>query len=293
MRTVYDLPPSGAPAPACPDPTASGELGPDAFARVARLVEQRAGIRTPDSRRIMLETNLRRRQRAAGFPTLDAYLTHVFDQGGLAAEAVHLIDAATVNKTDFFREPRHFDILAHEVLPALRAAGVDHLRAWSAACSTGLEPYSIAMVLEDALERGAGPQYEVLATDICTHALAAAQHGVYDAVLAEPIPQALRRKYVMVANDGAPIIRVAPALRARTAFARLNLMDPVYPIGAPVHVIFCRNVLIYFDHATQARVLRRLAERLAPGGYLFIGHSETMAGGDLKLERIDHTVFRR
>ncbi len=279
--------------PFADDPSASDLLDADAFARIAHFVEARAGIRTPPSRRIMLETNLRRRRIAAGFRSLADYLAFVLEGGGLATEAVELIDAATVNKTDFFREPRHFDLMSQQLLPDLIGAGVRRIRAWSAACSTGPEPYSMAMVLQAAADHTPGLDYHVLGTDICTRVLAVAQQGIFDAALTDTAPADIRRRYVRVSTDGRPLVRIAPEVRAKMAFARLNLMDPVYPVGEPLHLIFCRNVLIYFDHATQARVLRRLSDRLAPGGYLVIGHSESMAGTGLHLERIDHTVFRK
>ncbi|WP_374345480.1 protein-glutamate O-methyltransferase CheR [Phenylobacterium sp.] len=279
--------------PFAEDPSASDLQDADAFARIAQFVEARAGIRTPPSRRIMLETNLRRRRITAGFKSLEDYLAFVLEGGGLATEAVELIDAATVNKTDFFREPRHFELMSQQMLPSLLEAGVRKIRAWSAACSTGPEPYSIAMMLQAAADRTPGLDYHVLGTDICSRVLAVAQQGIFEAPLTQTIPADIRRRYVRVSTDGRPLVRIAPELRAKMAFARLNLMDPVYPVGDPIHLIFCRNVLIYFDHAIQARVLRRLADRLAPGGYLVVGHSESMAGADLALERIDHTVFRK
>jgi chemotaxis protein methyltransferase CheR len=294
MVAFDDFPQPGWPAPSLIDTAHMADiLGPEAFARVAAYVEQLTGIRTPDSRRLMLETKLRRRRIAAGFPSLDAYLTHVFTAGGLAEESAALIDAATVNKTDFFREPRHFDILAQDVIPNLQRQGVRRIRAWSAACSTGPEPYSMAMVLADAARRTPDLDYVVLGTDICTHVLETARRAIFDAALVEPVPPDLRRRYVRVAVNGEPVVRISPKLRARTAFARMNLMEPLNPLGEPAHIIFCRNVLIYFDAATQAEVLSRLAAQLAPGGYLFVGHSESMAGAHLDLERIDHTVFRK
>ena len=268
-------------------------LAPGALARIVQFVEQHAGIRTPPSRRLMLETKLRRRRMTAGFQSLDAYLDYVFNQGGLAQESAVLIDAATVNKTDFFREPRHFELLADEVIPRLRREGVRHIRAWSAACSTGPEPYSIAMVLEDAASRTQDFDYVVAGTDTCTHVLETARQGIFDAALVDPVPPDLRRRFVRVAADGGPRVRITPRLRAKVAFAWINLMQPGNPLGEPAHVIFCRNVLIYFEPEVQARVLRELTARLAPGGYLFIGHSESMAGTGLELERIDHTVLRK
>ncbi len=273
--------------------SSSDEISRRNFERLSRFIYEYSGIKMPPSKRTMLVGRLRKRLRATGHATFDDYCDHLFE-GGLESELVHLINVVTTNKTDFFREPRHFEVLEEKVLPALAADGLTHLRAWSAACSTGAEPYTLAMVLEEFAGRTPGFDYSILATDLSTVVLEAARMGVYGEEMVEPVPEPLRRKYVMQARDRARRdVRISPQLRSKVAFARLNLMDSSYPVGEPMDLIFCRNVLIYFDKPTQAAVLQRLCERLRPGGYLFLGHSESITGLDLPLVATANTLFRR
>ena len=158
------------------------------FARVSAFIADTAGIKMPDSKRSMLEGRLRRRVRATGLATLAAYCAHVFDGNHLTEEAVHLVNAVTTNKTDFFREPRHFDYLRDTVLPGFVAAGTRSIRAWSAACSTGAEPYTLAMMLDDCAATAGGPAFGILATDIDTDVLETARKGIYPAAMLGPAP---------------------------------------------------------------------------------------------------------
>lgn len=264
------------------------------FDALARYIYEYSGIKMPVTKMTMLEGRLRRRLRATGIATLDGYCHYLFRQNGLEAESVYLIDAVTTNKTDFFREPKHFDYLQQVALPEMLADGHRRLRLWSSACSTGAEPYTIAMVLQDFVEGTGEIDYRILATDLSTDVLQAARRGVYPEDMIIPVPAELRRKYVMSARDKARgDMRIHPHLRSKVGFARLNLMDSLYPVGDPMHVIFCRNVLIYFDKPTQANVLSRLCDCLAPGGYLFIGHSESITGFDLPVRQVANTIFKK
>jgi chemotaxis protein methyltransferase CheR len=274
-------------------PGGPDHLSPRNFARLARYIYDTAGIKMPESKLTMLEGRLRRRVRALQLPHIDAYCEHVFRGDNLEAESVHLINAVTTNKTDFYREPAHFDYLRRTVLPGFQRAGLRRIRAWSAACSTGPEAYTLAMEL-DAFAAKGGPGYGILATDLDTEVLATARHGIYPAELVDPVPPPMLRDYVLVARDRTRgDVRIAPQLRSAIGFARLNLMDATYPVGDPMHLIFCRNVLIYFDKPTQRQVVSRLVDRLAPEGYLFLGHSESIAGFELPLTQVANTVFRR
>lgn len=282
-----------APQPADRADPPGGRLSRRNFDRLAAFVTEYSGIRLPESKLTMVEGRLRRRLRATGLASFDAYCDHVFASGRLSGETLHLIDAVTTNKTDFFREAGHFTFLRETGLPALAAAGVRRLRAWSAACSTGAEPYSLAMVLEADFQ-APDRSWSILATDLSRNVLEVARHGIYPADQLAPVPSDLRRRFLLAAADpGRREMRVHPRLRARVAFGRMNLMDARYDVGEAMHVIFCRNVLIYFDRDTQARVLTRLCEVLAPGGYLFIGHAESIAGLDLPLRAVGNTAFRR
>jgi chemotaxis protein methyltransferase CheR len=275
-----------------------GQLGRAEFQRLAAFVENYSGIKMPPSKLTMMEGRLRRRVRATGRRSYAEYCAYVFDQGGMAAESVHLIDAVTTNKTDFFREPDHFRLLTDHVLPELaaapRATPRTPLKLWSAACSIGAEPYTLAMVLADYAQRRRLRPAVILATDLCTEALATAVSGIYPEPMAEPIPPELRRRYVMRAkNPERAEVRIVPELRAMVRFARLNFMDASYPVDRDMDIIFCRNILIYFEKQVQEAVLGKLCEHLRPGGYLFLGHSETITRFALPLDPVGPTMFRR
>lgn len=266
------------------------------FEALSKFIYSYSGIKMPLSKSTMLEGRLRRRLRVTGIPTFDDYCDYLFNQGGIEREAIYLIDVVTTNKTDFFREPKHFDYMRDVALgDILRQFSERRLRIWSSACSTGAEPYTLAMVMSDFLQSKAPDRdYFILATDLSTDVLQKAQKGIYSSDMMAPVPSEMMRRYVMQAtNAHRQEMRVSPMLRQKVGFARMNLMDAKYPIGDPMHIIFCRNVLIYFDKQTQSQVLTRLCNNLAPGGYLFIGHSETVSGFDLPIRQVANTIFKR
>lgn len=272
----------------------SDQLSAKNFRRLSAFVNSYSGIKMPPGKQTMLEGRLRRRLRSTGFETLDEYCTYLFDDGGLEIEAVALIDAVTTNKTDFFREPKHFDYLKRQVLPAFMRAGRTSLRLWSAACSVGAEPYTIAMVLADFAGDFGPLNYFILATDLSTDVLTAARKGIYPASMLAPVPSTFKQRFVNGSSDPkSGLMRISPALRSKVGFARMNFMDDAYPVGEPMDAIFCRNVLIYFDKPTQAKVLGRLCDCLAPGGYLFIGHSESITGINLPVRTVANTIFQK
>lgn len=270
------------------------QLSPANFKRLAEFIHGYSGIKMPTSKRTMLEGRLRRRVRAVGAGSLDDYCRQIFAGTADHAEVVHLIDAVTTNKTDFFREPSHFDFLVRTALPELLETGRRRIKAWSAACSIGAEAYTLAMVLEEFCAANRGWDYSILGTDLCTQVIGQAVAGRYPEAMIAPVSPRLRQRYVMRGREqAAGEVRIAPRLRAKLAFGRLNLMDEAYPVERDMDLIFCRNILIYFDKPTQAGVLSRLCEHLRPGGYLFLGHSESLVGIDLPVEQIASTVFRR
>jgi chemotaxis protein methyltransferase CheR len=275
-------------------PSFDDRLSKRNFEDLSRYIYDYSGIKMPITKITMLEGRLRRRLRATGIGTLDAYCEYLFKQNGLATESTYLIDAVTTNKTDFFREPKHFEYVEQVVLPEMLAAGHKKLRVWSSACSTGAEPYTMAMVLQEFASANREVDYRILATDLSTDVLQAAQRGVYPRDMVAPVPKSIQQKYVMVARErGRTDVRISARLRSKVGFARLNLMDDSYPVGDPMHMIFCRNVLIYFDKVTQAKVLTRLCDCLMPGGYLFVGHSESVTGIPLPVKQVANTVFRK
>lgn len=266
------------------------------YERLGRFIQGYSGIKMPPNKITMLEGRLRRRLRATGYSSFADYCRYLFDEDGLEQEAIHLIDAVTTNKTEFFREPDHFRLLQQQILPDLMAKkrGTTPLKFWSAAASTGAEAYTLAMILTEARETWSQLRTSILATDICTEVLESAVLGIYPENMAVQIPTEFRRRYVMQAKDRrSGAVRLVPELRSQVQFARLNLMDDAYPVDKEQDVIFCRNILIYFDKETQFAVLTRLCDHLRIGGYLFMGHSETLAGFNLPLKLVGPTVFQR
>ena len=251
-------------------------------------------IKMPPNKRTMLEGRLRRRMRIFGHANLNDYCRFLFEDGGLETETVHLIDVVTTNKTEFFREPSHFDFLEATGLPALAQGRRKPIRIWSAAASIGAEAYTLAMVLDDFLAYRSCFDYTILATDICTDVLEKGVAGRYPEAMIEPVSMARRRQYLMQSKErSAGEVRIRPQLRSKVAFGRLNLMDETYPVDRDIDIIFCRNILIYFDKPTQAKVLSRLCDHLVPGGYLFLGHSESIVGLDLPIRQVANTVFQK
>jgi chemotaxis protein methyltransferase CheR len=271
------------------------ELSNANFDRLRALVYDESGINLGADKKTMMEIRLQRRLRSLDLSSLDQYCDHVFQPAGKASELIHLIDAITTNKTDFFREPDHFDYLSAKALPDLRARlGGRKCPIWSAGCSTGEEPYTLAIVLSEYVERNPGFRFSVLATDICTSVLAKAEAGIFKSETVLPVAERLRRKYFMRSRDpGSDLLRVAPELRALIEFRRLNFMDADFGLPEAPEIIFCRNVIIYFDRQTQVRLLQKLTRRLAAGGYFFAGHSESFQGMDLPLVPVAPAIYRK
>ncbi len=266
------------------------------FGRIASLVEGEAGIKLPPGKRLMVEGRLRKRMRALRLPSFAAYCDMLFRHGGLERELTYLINAVTTNKTDFFREPEHFDFLVEEMVPTLlqrRAERAPLLKVWSAAASTGAEAYTLAMVLRELMLERSDFRFAILGTDISTAVLAQGCRAVYGAEMIAPVPPALQDRYVMHARKpGARReVRIAPELRRHVRFEHLNLMDQSYPFDRDVDVIFLRNVLIYFEKRDQEAVVTRLVGHLRPGGYLVLGHSESMIGTSLAVRQVAPAVF--
>lgn len=268
------------------------------FRKFSAFTEAELGIKMPPTKKTMLQCRLGKRMRALGIDTLEEYYDHVFEsEEGKEHELEHMIDVITTNKTEFFREPSHFDYLFQTVLPEINAsfkAPPKKIKLWSSACSSGEEPYTLAMVLSEFIQAYPGVDYSILGTDICTKVLKKAVNAVYPADSIVPISQQLRKKYLLRGkgkNDG--VVRIVPELRNRVRFARLNLMSDDFGIREQMDVIFCRNVIIYFDRPTQEKLLNQLCLHLRPDGYLFMGHSETLHGLRLPLVPVGPTIYRR
>ncbi len=278
-------------------PESYDHLADKHFSAIAKVIETRVGIKLPQTKRTMVEGRLRKRVRALRLAGLQAYGVHLFDRGGLDDELIHLIDCVTTNKTDFFREPSHFEFLRDVAVPQLtqRHGGrPPQLKIWSAASSTGAEAYTAAMVLQDLVAAGKVARFSILGTDISTEVLKEARSAIYPRAFVAPVPSLMQQRYLMQSRDpNEGTVRVTPDLRRNVHFERLNLMDEAYPFDRDVDVILCRNVLIYFDKPTQQAVLSRLASHLRPGGYLMLGHSESMAGNGIpQLRSVVPTVYQ-
>lgn len=272
-------------------------LSHESFERFARFITGELGIKMSDSKMPMLQSRLMRRLREMQIGSLEDYQRHIFSEQG-QEELVHFIDAVTTNKTDFFREPQHFDYLVQTALPQLGAVpGREahwHLKLWCAGCSSGEEPYTLAMVLSEYAKHHPGFDFSILATDISTKVLDHAQTGIYEESRIDPVPLPLRQRYLLRSNDPSRhLVRIVPELRSKILFRRLNFMDADYGIKDTFEVIFFRNVMIYFDKDTQEAVLRKQCRHLRRDGYLFVGHSESLAGLNLPVSFVDSAVFRK
>ncbi len=277
------------------DPTA---LSPRGFARFARFITTELGIKMPEAKLPMLQSRLMRRLRQLQLGSVEEYQDYLFSSPNADEERVHFIDAITTNKTDFFREPQHFEYLVHTVLPNLSRTGGSgaavRLRLWCAGCSSGEEPYTLAMVLSEYARQRKGFDFALLATDISTRMLDHARAGIYDESRVEPVPMPLRHSYLLRSRDRCRrLVRIVPELCARVVFRRLNFMDDDYGLDVAFDVIFFRNVMIYFDKPTQETVLHKLCRHLRPGGHLFVGHSESLAGLNVPVVLAHSAVFRK
>ena len=267
------------------------------FRSIAQLIETEVGIKLPNGKRLMLEGRLHKRVRALNYSGLNEYVENLFDDGELGGELTHLIDVVTTNKTDFFREPSHFDFMRNRAVPELlkhRAGRSEGLKVWSAACSTGMEAYTTAMVLDDMIRSGTRFRYRILGTDISTAVLRIARSGIYTRDTLAPVSgNFIKRYFLRAKNPASDEVRLVPELRRQANFMRMNLMDAKYPVDRDVDIIFCRNVLIYFDKPAQRKVIEQLCAHLRPGGYLMVGHSESMIHSVVPgLKQVQPTIFK-
>ncbi len=258
------------------------------FALFQRLIYKIAGISLSDAKKILLVGRLNKRLRQYDMNTFTEYY-RMLSSGEHPDELQTMVDLLTTNETYFFREPQHFDFLRTEILA--KRTNPSTFRVWSAASSSGEEIYSIAMTLAEHLP---GSPWEVVGSDICTQVLAKAVAGHYSLARTEGIPPGYMRKYCLKgvrSNEGTFLID--PELRKKTNFYQINLMHPVEASIGDFDVIFLRNVMIYFDPETKTKVVHNLLPRLKPGGYLIIGHSETLNGITDRVFPIRPTIYRK
>lgn len=270
------------------------EFSEQDFQRVRRIIGDIAGISLADGKRELVYSRLSRRLRQRGLQRFEDYC-NLLETHEDTDEVGEFVNALTTNLTSFFREAHHFDYLARELLPALVRAGhfgSRRLRIWSAGCSTGEEPYSIAMVVRESLP-SVGWNVKILATDLDSNVLATAERGVYDASRIKDLPEARVRRWFQKGRGAqAGQVRVASVLRELITFRRLNLMED-WPMRGPFDIVFCRNVVIYFDKPTQRILFDRFANALTEAGHLFVGHSESLFKVTERFAPLGKTIYQR
>jgi chemotaxis protein methyltransferase CheR len=273
-------------------------LSANDFSKLSSFIYEKCGIKLPDSKKIMIEARLRKRLRDLNIDSYSEYCQLLFSSRNDNKEITQMIDLVTTNKTDFFREPKQFNFLSEIALPELEdkyGAGTKRpLRIWSAGCSTGEEPYTLSIVINEFAKEKNKFSYNILATDISTHVLEIAKLGIYEEERTQVIPSPLMHKYFLKSkNKEKRVVRIIPELRKTIDFQWLNFMDNNFGVSGKFDAIFCRNVIIYFDKETQDRLIAKLVDYLVPGGYLFLGHSESIFKTNLPITQMAASTYMR
>ena len=267
----------------------SVEFSNKQFKRVSQIVHQVCGIRLKDGKEALVRSRLMKRVRALRMASIDAYMKYIESEKG-SQELALLIDVMTTNKTDFFREAKHFDFLREKILPEMKSM---KMRFWSAACSSGEEPFSLAITLREGLADIDSRDCLILATDISNRMLEKANQAIFSKNALQDLPASLIQKHFNEIYEGSiRSFQVKDKVRAMVRIARLNLMDP-WPMKGLFNVIFCRNVMIYFDKATQQQLINRFWDILMPGGYLFVGHSEGLSAISHKFRYAQPATYKK
>ena len=271
-------------------------LSENIFKKLGSFIQSECGIKMPPGKRLMVQSRLMKRLRALEISSFEEYWAFIQSAEG-KNEVINLINAVSTNKTDFFREPDHFKYLIDTVLPELIKNRPSEIREpfkfWSAGCSTGEEPYTLAMVLSDFAEKNRSFKFKILATDISTKVIEHGRIAIYSKERIDPIPMKMKQKYLLKSKDPAKkVVRIIPELRSKVIFRRLNFLDN-FRLKEKVEVIFCRNVVIYFDRDIQKKLVEKFYEQLVPGGFLFMGHSETINGLNTKFRTVAPTVYQK
>ena len=264
------------------------------FNRLSEFIQTNYGIKLPQGKRIVLQGRLQKRLKVLSMNDFKTYVDYVFSVEG-QGEIVNMIDVVSTNKTDFFRESAHFDYLSNTILPELLNGNrYKTVRVWSAGCSSGEEPYTLAMVINEFKEKNPGMEYNILATDISTQMLQKGVDAVYRLDHTVDIPLYLKKKYLLRSKDPSlGQVRIVKELRDKVQFRRVNFMDSVYQVENEFDIIFCRNALIYFERPVQEAIINKLCQHLVKGGYFVLGHSETITNMNVPLERVASTISRK
>ena len=263
------------------------------FKKLSTFLQSETGIKLPDVKRVMLQSRLYKRLRALNMNSFDEYITYALKKGN-EQEIINMIDVVSTNKTDFFREPGHFDFLSDELIPFLMQKEAHHnFKIWCAAASSGEEPYTLAITCENAKQRFNRLDYSILATDISTQMLDRGKTGIYAAEKVAHLPMSLKKQYFLRSIDQKkPTVKVIPKLQQHIIWQRLNLMDDFYPTNDKYDLIICRNVLIYFERHIQEQVITKLCRHLKPDGIFILGHSESIINMKVPLKQIKPTIYK-
>lgn len=264
------------------------------FKTLGDFIFSNYGIKMPKEKKIMLQSRLIKRLRALNLTNFKEYIDYVFNGKGDSDEVIYMMDVVSTNKTDFFREPVHFEFMTNNILPYIYKSHYINTpyKVWSAGSSSGEEAYTIAITLQEWANNYIGFKYSITGSDISLTMLNQASKAIYDEKRIEEIPDTIKRKYFLRSKDKTKKkLRVILELRSKTRFFRLNFMDDNYKVNEMFDLIFCRNTLIYFDRQNQDNVLTKLCKQLKSGGFLFIGHSESILHNNLPLKQIKPTIY--
>ncbi len=273
-----------------------GELTDKEYRLFRDLVYEKSGINLGDQKQQLVRARLGKRLRSGNFASYRAYYEFV-KKDTTGNELSALIDAIATNTTHLFREKQHFDFLRETVRGWLQDSAWrgrnGTLRVWSAGCSSGEEPHSLAMTVDDLLSNQHGIDWKILATDISTKVLDKARAGVYESHRLGTVPESFRRRYFVRSGQAPGLMQISPNLQSRITFARFNLMTERFPFRHGFHFVFCRNVMIYFDRPTQESLVSRFTQHILPGGHLIIGHSESLNSLQHTLSYVRPTIYRK
>jgi chemotaxis protein methyltransferase CheR len=267
----------------------------DDYIRLSSFIRTNYGIKLPPSKKVLLQCRLQKRLKALNFSNFKQYTDYIFSGEGRQEEISRMIDDVSTNKTDFYREPFHFDFLREGgIRDYLIRTGKNKLNIWSAGCSTGEEPYTIAMEMKTYMNQDLSFDFSILATDISGRVLNIAAEGIYHESKAKIVPAGHVKKYMLKGkNEYVNHVMVIPELRSKIEFKRYNLLSADFSTLGMFDIILCRNVLIYFERDVQYRILKQFTNCLHMDGYLILGHSESIIGHSLPLQHIRPTIFQK
>jgi len=270
------------------------QLSEKDFDDFSKFIYAEYGIKMPPIKRIMLQGRLLKRIRELKMKSFSEYKEYFFSKEGQQKELLQFLNVVTTNKTDFFREPIHFTFLNEEILPQeVQKIHGTTFRVWSAGCSSGEEPYTIAIVLNEFQQLHPAFKFEIIATDISSQMLEKASKGIYPIAKVNDVPLNIKKKYFLKSKETVnQTVKVNSILQKNLSLDYVNLMEN-YSFSQNFDLIFCRNVLIYFDRETQEKVIQKICSFLKPDGYIFIGHSESISGMELPLKHIKPTIFKK